>query len=142
MIRRPPRSTLFPYTTLFRSLVDPARRSVAPGAAGAAARPAALGGALLLLSLAREARGETHRPDPRARSQLRAYDRDGGTAAGGRHGARPHAGRGAALTDRRRGLARRRAQSLPAPGAEIAAAGRRLHRRPRVAEGGGRPPAR
>src|SRR5258707_9822859 len=75
MIRRPPRSTLFPYTTLFRSLVDPARRSVAPGAAGAAARPAALGGALLLLSLAREARGETHRPDPRARSQLRAYDR-------------------------------------------------------------------
>src|SRR2546426_9400459 len=25
MIRRPPRSTLFPYTTLFRSLVDPSR---------------------------------------------------------------------------------------------------------------------
>src|SRR2546430_9703034 len=25
MIRRPPRSTLFPYTTLFRSLVDGAR---------------------------------------------------------------------------------------------------------------------
>src|SRR5256884_6499616 len=25
MIRRPPRSTLFPYTTLFRSLIDPAR---------------------------------------------------------------------------------------------------------------------
>src|SRR5258708_20850586 len=24
MIRRPPRSTLFPYTTLFRSLVEPA----------------------------------------------------------------------------------------------------------------------
>src|SRR5206468_4461070 len=24
MIRRPPRSTLFPYTTLFRSLADPA----------------------------------------------------------------------------------------------------------------------
>src|SRR2546422_8216299 len=23
MIRRPPRSTLFPYTTLFRSLIDP-----------------------------------------------------------------------------------------------------------------------
>src|SRR5260370_2924693 len=29
MIRRPPRSTLFPYTTLFRSHVD---RSVDPGA--------------------------------------------------------------------------------------------------------------
>src|SRR2546428_2412535 len=26
MIRRPPRSTLFPYTTLFRSLKDPALR--------------------------------------------------------------------------------------------------------------------
>src|SRR3712207_8951048 len=29
MIRRPPRSTLFPYTTLFRSLGDRHRRSVA-----------------------------------------------------------------------------------------------------------------
>src|SRR3989449_2358958 len=28
MIRRPPRSTLFPYTTLFRSLVDVERRAV------------------------------------------------------------------------------------------------------------------
>src|SRR5258705_9355514 len=27
MIRRPPRSTLFPYTTLFRSLCDPLRRA-------------------------------------------------------------------------------------------------------------------
>src|SRR2546426_1745108 len=27
MIRRPPRSTLFPYTTLFRSLPDPALRA-------------------------------------------------------------------------------------------------------------------
>src|SRR2546430_8919933 len=27
MIRRPPRSTLFPYTTLFRSFVDRARRT-------------------------------------------------------------------------------------------------------------------
>src|SRR3712207_8733905 len=32
MIRRPPRSTLFPYTTLFRSVRD-------PGVAGVAARP-------------------------------------------------------------------------------------------------------
>src|SRR5260370_4078523 len=34
MIRRPPRSTLFPYTTLFRSLaaslVEPVARAVAP----------------------------------------------------------------------------------------------------------------
>src|SRR2546421_6657516 len=31
MIRRPPRSTLFPYTTLFRS-VEPVERTVADGA--------------------------------------------------------------------------------------------------------------
>src|SRR6266550_5521075 len=32
MIRRPPRSTLFPYTTLFRSHTHPARRSgILPG---------------------------------------------------------------------------------------------------------------
>src|SRR5256885_10848440 len=30
MIRRPPRSTLFPYTTLFRSLHHPALRARAP----------------------------------------------------------------------------------------------------------------
>src|SRR3712207_7319198 len=35
MIRRPPRSTLFPYTTLFRSLVHPAAdRAVGLRAAG------------------------------------------------------------------------------------------------------------
>src|SRR2546425_5001164 len=31
MIRRPPRSTLFPYTTLFRSLLVPDQRPVAAG---------------------------------------------------------------------------------------------------------------
>src|SRR2546427_4105237 len=31
MIRRPPRSTLFPYTTLFRSLRDTERRLHSPG---------------------------------------------------------------------------------------------------------------
>src|SRR6266404_8130381 len=30
MIRRPPRSTLFPYTTLFRSLLDACRNSDIP----------------------------------------------------------------------------------------------------------------
>src|SRR3712207_8925337 len=40
MIRRPPRSTLFPYTTLFRSQ----REAAAPvGRAGAAGAPAAAG---------------------------------------------------------------------------------------------------
>src|SRR2546422_7033644 len=34
MIRRPPRSTLFPYTTLFRSLAFPAQLRVEPFAGG------------------------------------------------------------------------------------------------------------
>src|SRR5256885_3929905 len=34
MIRRPPRSTLFPYTTLFRSLVDAAFRNAVSEHAG------------------------------------------------------------------------------------------------------------
>src|SRR6266487_5678526 len=34
MIRRPPRSTLFPYTTLFRSYVPEERREPAPERAG------------------------------------------------------------------------------------------------------------
>src|SRR2546430_4498036 len=37
MIRRPPRSTLFPYTTLFRSGPRGAVRAPAPGAGAAAA---------------------------------------------------------------------------------------------------------
>src|SRR5256885_4656467 len=36
MIRRPPRSTLFPYTTLFRSAIGPSR---APGRGGMTAMP-------------------------------------------------------------------------------------------------------
>src|SRR5256885_9823994 len=40
MIRRPPRSTLFPYTTLFRSQVAPGPRGVDPlPARGAGHRP-------------------------------------------------------------------------------------------------------
>src|SRR2546427_8521281 len=34
MIRRPPRSTLFPYTTLFRSLVQRGPRGLARGGGG------------------------------------------------------------------------------------------------------------
>src|SRR3712207_9355909 len=41
MIRRPPRSTLFPYTTLFRSLVA-VREDPAPGDRGAEGRDAQL----------------------------------------------------------------------------------------------------
>src|SRR3712207_8422681 len=45
MSRRPPRSTLFPYTTLFRSLLDPDRQRLARVAVGAlpVAAPAAGG---------------------------------------------------------------------------------------------------
>src|SRR2546430_11547236 len=73
MIRRPPRSTLFPYTTLFRSVLDgDARASLAvdPGpdadlfgsarqrAAGARRRPR-MGGGLAPRTAARQlARGE------------------------------------------------------------------------------------
>src|SRR2546425_7299489 len=39
MIRRPPRSTLFPYTTLFRSTVSAARIAARPCASSACWRP-------------------------------------------------------------------------------------------------------
>src|SRR5437899_5936158 len=41
MIRRPPRSTLFPYTTLFRSARVRCRSRAQPSRASAAARPPA-----------------------------------------------------------------------------------------------------
>src|SRR5688572_32178373 len=45
MIRRPPRSTLFPYTTLFRSATR-SRRSRASGRAGGRAAPRACSSAV------------------------------------------------------------------------------------------------
>src|SRR5687767_15421732 len=39
MIRRPPRSTLFPYTTLFRSLAGDAARALQLAESAAAAHP-------------------------------------------------------------------------------------------------------
>src|SRR2546427_1903917 len=42
MIRRPPRSTLFPYTTLFRSRARPSAKCL-PGAAPSGAAPTAPG---------------------------------------------------------------------------------------------------
>src|SRR5258708_31799180 len=41
MIRRPPRSTLFPYTTLFRSAVGAARPGAGPGGRGTCRRRSA-----------------------------------------------------------------------------------------------------
>src|SRR3712207_7559074 len=57
MIRRPPRSTLFPYTTLFRS-VRPRRRLDAVGAVAEVDRVQVLGEDLLLRPLVAEVEGE------------------------------------------------------------------------------------
>src|SRR2546430_8324612 len=66
MIRRPPRSTLFPYTTLFRSRrrASPARRAVRRGSApgpGPGARE---------LSGPREDRSEEHTSELQSQSNL------------------------------------------------------------------------
>src|SRR2546422_11357538 len=60
MIRRPPRSTLFPYTTLFRSARAPPR-----------ARDRARGRALAHAGLPRRAQGGERRRGARARRPLR-----------------------------------------------------------------------
>src|SRR3712207_8146659 len=62
MIRRPPRSTLFPYTTLFRSDVDGAPGRVEPRPVGARRR-------------------ERHREDDGERDQRSAAPEDGGVPA-------------------------------------------------------------
>src|SRR3989441_2631238 len=59
MIRRPPRSTLFPYTTLFRS-VDAVR-----GAAMSAATPSQTAGPFFRLGLDRPEWGDLTRDGPR-----------------------------------------------------------------------------
>src|SRR5256886_5231247 len=66
MIRRPPRSTLFPYTTLFRSLL---RDALAAGAAAAG-----VGHSVEKVRLAREtnaeARSEEHTSELQAQSKI------------------------------------------------------------------------
>src|SRR2546426_6568950 len=75
MIRRPPRSTLFPYTTLFRSPVRAGGgRGVRREAAPARARRAITGGALRAPDGARARRAPTPSPEP-ARGQQPAADR-------------------------------------------------------------------
>src|SRR2546430_7969165 len=61
MIRRPPRSTLFPYTTLFRSLLLYADSSD-PSASGALSRVTAL--------LGQYARSEEHTSELQSQSNL------------------------------------------------------------------------
>src|SRR3712207_7489591 len=62
MIRRPPRSTLFPYTTLFRSA------AARPAAAADGARPARLP-ALLRLESGHHGRRRRRRADRRRRGE-------------------------------------------------------------------------
>src|SRR2546422_6870261 len=82
MIRRPPRSTLFPYTTLFRSLrrADPVRsgsgtRTPAPGHTSRYAPPSArsphdAAPAPAPLQLAPESRSEEHTSELQSRLHL------------------------------------------------------------------------
>src|SRR2546422_7426929 len=77
MIRRPPRSTLFPYTTLFRSPPDPARRAhgdaaryrAAVGLPVRVARRAPVSGALRRRSPA-DHRSEEHTSELQSRLHL------------------------------------------------------------------------
>src|SRR2546427_7859795 len=73
MIRRPPRSTLFPYTTLFRSPVDDGHRGPARGrravACGGAARRPGRREAIPRRRL-RPARSEEHTSELQSQSNL------------------------------------------------------------------------
>src|SRR2546425_1985918 len=65
MIRRPPRSTLFPYTTLFRSIVDPrgsTKPAILAGIFSSSSATAMLVGSVALLELVENAvtRSEEH----------------------------------------------------------------------------------
>src|SRR2546422_4325486 len=62
MIRRPPRSTLFPYTTLFRSRWEPG--------SGPRSETGAHGWALLRLSRVRGGRSEEHTSELQSRLHL------------------------------------------------------------------------
>src|SRR3712207_8085568 len=76
MIRRPPRSTLFPYTTLFRSLVAQVDRSgLGEGGLGEAHHPGAVGSEELLETVEEDAasglgRSEEHTSELQSRQYL------------------------------------------------------------------------
>src|SRR5690349_22392633 len=68
MIRRPPRSTLFPYTTLFRSLVKYGRATVfEPSLLLMLSR---LAGAIFFLSSSMPGRSEEHTSELQSRRDL------------------------------------------------------------------------
>src|SRR3989442_8234807 len=69
MIRRPPRSTLFPYTTLFRSRHDGPTRSRRDRPERVAA--AVVGDEQLAVAAQRHARRADRKPDPQDRKSTR-----------------------------------------------------------------------
>src|SRR2546426_6085271 len=60
MIRRPPRSTLFPYTTLFRSLLQVSEKTIHRWASSDPAMPAFRRGRVLRFERGRPGRSEEH----------------------------------------------------------------------------------
>src|SRR5689334_23985314 len=73
MIRRPPRSTLFPYTTLFRSRPDRGRRHASPALRGrgeSPRRPAARGHLRLTDAPARAVRRRSEEHTSELQSQF------------------------------------------------------------------------
>src|SRR5438034_7471475 len=77
MIPRPPRSTLFPYTTLFRSLRQPVRRLAPapeqppqPGHPGRPHRPALQDPGRAALPAVRAGRSEEHTSELQSHSDL------------------------------------------------------------------------
>src|SRR2546422_6632610 len=71
MIRRPPRSTLFPYTTLFRSQrAARAFRGAAPGAGGGGRHPDGSDQRRHARSARRDARSEEHTSELQSRLHL------------------------------------------------------------------------
>src|SRR3989442_3736111 len=72
MIRRPPRSTLFPYTTLFRSVGMPDERVISGRLGGIAdeARAAGLASPAVLLTGPTVARSEEHTSELQSRPHL------------------------------------------------------------------------
>src|SRR3712207_7482792 len=72
MIRRPPRSPLFPYTTLFRSVQPPHRGAVgvAGDVAGERGEHVAVGQDELALAQGRQDRSEKHTSELQSRQYL------------------------------------------------------------------------
>src|SRR5947209_15841642 len=70
MIRRPPRSTLFPYTTLFRSKINPRLTSSLYGRGLAKQRAGSISAGDLDISNAKAMRSEEHTSELQSRQYL------------------------------------------------------------------------